>query len=278
VVRVHEVFRARCASKGQNMAAKKKVDGRTKEARALKARRKASLKDDPKPKRGGRPVGGRLPKLGDVVRITKGAEKHALGTIGNEDGKHWIVFEDRSNVGIRVRKTSVRLATLDERHIHNRKLVAIDVALTTFQNGDYERDDVPKQDEAEEVEDLEWENGVLPPSIAAEWGLTPGENKELCSLLVAEHEKHGGEAYDVEPSFTLSTGKLVAFKMSAEAGGPESTAFAYAPLSVVAVGGGESDVEEEEDEDGEDEGEQLTLPLNIVDGRDTAAAQSLLGD
>jgi hypothetical protein len=266
------------------MAAKKKVDGRTKEARALKARRKASLKDDPKPKRGGRPVGGRLPKLGDVVRITKGAEKHALGTIGNEDGKHWIVFEDRSNVGIRVRKTSVRLATLDERHIHNRKLVAIDVALTTFQNGDYERDDVPKQDEAEEVV---WDDGAFPASVAAEWGLTKAENVEVAKLLVEAHGKHGGQPYSGEVTFRLATGKQIS--LNHEADTPDDEAgfhFSYKPLAVVEVGGGKSaddgdeyDIEPLDDEENdEDEGEQLALPLNIVDGRDTAAAQSLLGD
>ena len=268
------------------MAAKKKVDGRTKEGRALKARRAASLKDDPKPKgrrvpnakRGGRPVGGRLPKLGDVVRILRGGEKHALGTIGNEDGKHWIVFEDRSNVGIRVRKSSVRLATLDERHIHARKLVAIDVALTTFQNGDYERDDVPTDD----TEEVVWDDGAFPASVAAEWGLTKDENIEVAKLLVEAHGKHEGKPYSGEVTFRLSTGKQIS--LNHEADTPDDEAgfhFSYKPLSVVDVGH-ESEqtklLEEEEDEDeGDDEPATFALP-NVVDGRDTSAAQSLLGD
>ena len=216
-----------------------------------------------------------------MVRITKGAEKHALGTIGNEDGKHWIVFEDRSNVGIRVRKTSVRLATLDERHIHNRKLVAIDVALTTFQNGDYERDDTPKQDDVEEVV---WEKGAFPETIAAEWGLTGEDNEEVAKHLVDAHKLNGGRPYEVEVSFTLASGKVIALSLSSDEDGDEATtSFTYKPLSVVAVGGGESDVDVEDDDESadesdEDETEQLALPLNIVDGRDTAAAQSLLGD
>ena len=274
------------------MAAKKKVDGRTKEGRALKARaeKRAAKKSArgctyPNKAKLGRPVGGRTVRIGDVVRVTKGTEKNALGHIGNEDGAHWIVFEDRSHLGLRIRKNSVRLATKDEKALHLRKLVAIDVAIETFKAGKYE-DDAPEQFEEDDEIEMRWGEGAFPEAIAEEWGLTKAENREIADILVAVHQDYNGEAYTEEKTVTLSTGKQFSWEQSAgeDAVNPgKEWSFAYKPLAVVDVGGGGSDVNDEDDEDENEEADEKAEAgdfslekLGVTDATQTDAVQSAL--